>query len=350
MRQGLRFAIGGGLGLFLCWLLFRNTDWSAVGEAIGDMHIGWFIASQLYAWASHIVRVQRWSYVVRAVHPASFRSLFSSTAIGFLVNSALVARVGEFVRAHVLARLERTSTSSCLSMVALDRASDLIGLLAVFLVALVSFPLDRSVEVAAGVLGNTEPLVLQSDLVRVAVIGTGAVVAVLCAILVFLYVRQQLVLRMMDATIGRVSKRFSGALGRIFQNFAEGMHVFRNPGDLLKSLFWTLALWLLNMLSLAALMSAFDMEYPWYAPWVLLALIAVGISIPVAPGMIGQYHAGVIAGLLLAVPSIPAPDAQAFAIVTHVASLIPVAALGFYALSLEKLSFLDLVRRQDRSG
>lgn len=345
MRRGPRIAVGAALGLLLTWLLFRATDWSAVWGSIREVHLGWLLLAQVLSFAAHFARVQRWSYVVRAAWPARYGSLFGATQIGFLVNAALPARLGELVRAYVLAKLERRPVSGCLSMVALDRAGDLVGLLAVVLVALLAYPVNESVEVAAGAIGNSAPFTIGSEAIRVAVVVLTAFVLAVLGGLVFAFFRQGLVLAALGATVGRVSRRLGALLARTFRGFAEGMHVFRSPAELAKSLASSMTLWLANALSLAATLEAFAIDQPWYASCVLLALIAIGISVPVAPGMIGQYHAGVIVGLLLAVPAIEVPKAQAVAIVTHVAGLFPIALLGLVALSRERLSFLDLVRR-----
>jgi len=99
--------------------------------------------AQIFAWSSYWIRVQRWSYVVRASHPARFRYMFTATQIEYLFNFTIPARMGEIIRAYVLARLEIIPLTQTIAMVALDRVSDILGMLTILFVAVLSFPFDQ---------------------------------------------------------------------------------------------------------------------------------------------------------------------------------------------------------------
>ncbi len=235
MKKYVQVAISVSLGLFLIWLLFRHTDWKAVYATIRGVRVWWLVLAQVFAWSSYFARAQRWSYVVRAAHPATFRSLFSATQIGFLVNFTVPFRVGEVVRGYVLARLTKLPFAQCVSMVGLDRVSDLFALLVVLFIAVASFPSDKSVAIAAGVFNNADPFVVTSTLLRPAATSLTVFLCVVSLVLVVLYMNQTFVLCLIDICAGMISKRLGGRLQRLFLNFAAGMHVFRSAAELAKS-------------------------------------------------------------------------------------------------------------------
>ena len=69
-------------------------------------------------------------------------------------------------------------------------------------------------------------------------------------------------------------------------------------------------------LSLAALMKAFHLEFPWYGPFLMLAILGVFTSVN---------------------------EAKAVAIVAHLLALLPPVVLGVYSMLGENLHIRDLI-------
>jgi uncharacterized membrane protein YbhN (UPF0104 family) len=348
MKRTTRGILGVAVACLLLWLVFRGTDAAQLGHALRRVHLGWLLLAQALLWAACFARVQRWSYVVRAVQPASFRSLLSATQIGLLVNFAVPARLGEVARAFVLSRLVRLPVARAMGMVALDRVNDVVGLLAVVGVAAAAVASNARVEIPAGAFGNRDAWVVSSELVRPAAVGLALLVGAALAGLVFLYQQQDRVIRWVHVALGRLSAPLAERTERILTGFAEGLHVFRSRSDLGRSLLWSLGTWGADVASLAATLVAFDVAFPWHAPFLMLALIGVAVAVPVTPGVVGQFHLPAVAGLLLAAPSVAPAEAKAVAIVDHLATLVPIAVLGLHALAREQIGLGDLLRRSAR--
>jgi uncharacterized membrane protein YbhN (UPF0104 family)/formylglycine-generating enzyme required for sulfatase activity len=329
----------------LLWLLFRRTDWSELVGALRGVDLRWLAAAQLLICAAFLARVQRWSYVVRAVHPASYRSLFSATQIGMLVNFAIPARLGEVVRAYVLSRLLGLPMARSLAMVAFDRVNDLIGLLAVLLVAALALARDVDATFPAGALGNAEPFTIPSALLRP--VAWSLAIGVLAASLglVLLYAQRDRAPRLVGRLSAPLSEVLAQRLAALLESFAEGLHVFRSAGDLGRAVLWSLASWGADVAAAAAVLVAFDVVFPWYTPFVILSFVGVAIVVPVTPGTIGQFHLAAAAGLLLAAPEVAPARAKAVAIVDHLSILAPITALGLYCLFRERIGLVDAVRR-----
>ncbi len=349
----MKGTLHGILGLLvagaLLWLLFRGTDWTELAAALRGLDIGWLAAAQLPLWASAFARVQRWTYVVRAVDPASYRSLFAATQIGLLVNFAVPARLGEVARAYVLSRLATIPLPRSLAMVALDRVNDVIGLLAVLGVAALALAGDAGSTFPAGSFGNAEPLVLSGALVRTAAWTLAAGVLGSVLLLVGLYARRDAVLRGVRAALGPVAAGLTGRVEGLLAGFADGLHVFRSRADLARAVVWSLLSWVGDVVAVTGLFLAFGLDCPWYTPFVTLSFLAVAILVPLTPGTLGQFHVAVVAGLLLAAPEVGPTRAKAVAIVEHLSTLLPITVLGLYCVLRERLGLREVLR-PDRAG
>ncbi len=343
-RRVAAILVCAALTILLLWVVFRDTDWPAVGQAMRAARPGWMLATIALVFLSFFARAQRWSYIVRATSPVSFRRLFTSTQIGFLVNFISPARAGEFVRAFVLGRLTGIPFTKGLALVALDRVTDVIGVIAVLLVAIVAFYQMGTVYIPSELLAGRAPFQIPPEMVQTATILVTLGIAGMVTVLVLLYTNQTLVLRWSGKLLEPISKGLASHAHRLLLHFAEGLHIFRSPGDMAKSIGFSLLTWSCFVLSITTFQRAFGFEGPWYTPIVVQTLLALAIVIPIAPGFIGQFHFGIVAGLLLAAPEAPMATAQAIAIVAHLVNFAAVVLTGVVCLWMEHMGLFELRR------
>ncbi|NUM55939.1 MAG: flippase-like domain-containing protein [Candidatus Hydrogenedentes bacterium] len=342
MKRALQILIGVVVAGFLAWLLLRGVSFQDLRGSLGKMHWGWMLLAQAPIWASFWLRIQRWSYVVRAVHPATFRAMFSSTQLAFLVNFTIGMRLGELVRPLVLSRLTRMTFAKAMAVNTLDRVNDLIGLIVVMLVGVVAFRPDHDIVLPKGTFGIAEPITISKSIVVTGGEGSALFLAVVLGSLVLIYLNQKLMLRITNAVVGLVSRKLAAFTCHLIEQFADGLHVFRNVGDLTKSVTFSLATWSCFLLSYVLFFEAFGLDYPWYAAFIVQILLAFSVSAPGVPGMVGQFHIPIVVGMLMAIPNAPLPDCVALAIVAHISNMIPITCLGAYALFIEGLSLAEL--------
>ena len=342
MKKTIQIIIGVGLGAGLLWLVFRGTNWNEVLQAIAAANPLWLAVFLALILLSFVVRVQRWSYIVRTAKPVSFRHLFSATQIGFLANFTLPGRIGEVVRAIALTRLARLPFTKSFAMVILDRITDLFGLLAVVIVAIFAYtPENIPIPESLSVFGYKEFPARNIYYGEVLAIVS---LVVLVSFFVLLYVKQALMLRVSDRFCSRFSHRLADKVHVSLQHFADGLHIFRSGSDMAKSIGFSLLVWSIAMLALTSMIKAFDVHVPWQGIFVIQLLLAVFISAPGAPGFVGQFHAPIVIGLVMFVPGIEDSKAKAIAIMAHLLNLIPVAVVGLVCLYVEKLGLVELAR------
>ncbi len=345
MKKAVQIIVGLVIGVLLLWWVFRDTDWAEVGTALGAVHWGWLAVATLFVIFSFVTRILRWRYIVRTAKPVSFRSMFSATQIGFMANFILPGRAGEVIRALVLSRLEKIPFSKCFAFVALDRVTDLFGMLAAMLVAVLAYRPGTAVTVGpeAHFPDWAAPL-LHPQAIRTAAFSAAIFMLVIVAAFAALYLNQRLVLRCTERVIGLISQRMAARVTAMLGHFAEGMHVFRSAADMAKSLGFSLVTWGCFSVTFWTLFWAFGLTLPWYTPFFTLSLVAAVISLPGAPGFVGQYHAAIWAALLICSPGINSNVVRAVAIMGHLINLVPVTVVGLYCLQMEKLGLIALQR------
>lgn len=349
MKRGLQALIGLVVGAVMVWLLFRDTDWREVARGFSNIHYGWFFAAQIPLWLTFPVRVQRWTYIVRVDRPVSFRHLFSATQIGFLGNFVLPARAGEGIRALVLTRLSGIPFFKSFAMVGLDRVTDLFGLITVVFIAILAYQPAQDVTIPAATFGTASPIVFDVAYYRLGAALAALSLIVIVAGFVAVYLNRKLVLRISDAVFGLVSTWLAEKLHTAIDHFADGMHVFKSPADMAKSIGFSLVTWALAVLFLYAISRAFFEDIPWYLPFVMQALIAAGISIPGPPGFIGQFHIPVVIAFVMLVPNINVDHAKGAAIVMHLMNLPPVALFGVWSLVRENVGLFELQKQAQQA-
>jgi len=348
MKKIIQIVVGFVIGFGLLWLLFRgDTDWGAVFASMQRVSVGWLVVGLGVILLSFFTRVQRWSYIVRTAKPVSFRHMFSATQIGFMVNFTLPARAGEVVRAGVLARLAGLPFTKCFAMVALDRVTDLIGLVAVILVAALAYVPQTDIVIPAEVFG--QQIVFAAARVQQAEISAVVFLVVSVMTAVLLYVKQDLMLRISDRCVGVVSVRLAERVHEALRHFAGGLHVFRSARDMLKSIFFSLVTWGLFLVVIVVMLWAFDIEGPWYTPFVMQVLLGVAIAVPGAPGFVGQFHVPLVIALVMLVPDMDLSKAYAFAILTHALNLGFIVVVGVFCILLEGLGLGELRHKGEDS-
>jgi hypothetical protein len=342
MKKTLQFIIGLSIGGFLVWILFKDTDWNEVGNAISNIHWGWFALAHIPLWSSFLFRIIRWHYIVRAAQPTPFRQLASATQIGFLANFTMPGRAGEAIRALVLTRLSGIPFSKTFAFVALDRVTDLFGLIAVMLVSIFAFQPDGKVTIPEETFGVS--LSITQDEYNFMAVGSAIFLFTIIGSFVVLFLKQEFLVGLTKKILNVFSSKLADLISGMMNHFADGLHVFRSPSDMFKALFYSMITWACAIFIFMAMMKSFGFNAPWYTAFIMQAIMAVFISVPGAPGFVGQFHMPVVLTLVMVMPSMNVDQAKAFAIVTHLVQLPPVIILGGYFLVKDGFGLTSLAK------
>ncbi|HOV33255.1 MAG TPA: lysylphosphatidylglycerol synthase transmembrane domain-containing protein [Candidatus Hydrogenedens sp.] len=334
MRKIVRFLIGTGIGIFLLWFFFRGTNFSELWIAIKKCNIGGLFLCIFTILISFVTRVIRWHFIVNSNEKVSFKHLFTSTQIGFLANFLLPGRIGEAVRAGMLTKVTQIPFSKSLTYVALDRTFDLIGLIVILAFAFIGFRPEKDIVLPPEILN----IPIHADLIPKAAFLTLVLIFLIILFCVFFYLYSQRFLQLIKVSEKILGERIVNFITRVTENIRDAISMIKSPKAILGAGFFSCLTWGTFWLSYICLFQAFNIQYPWYTPPVNVSLLSIVISVPGAPGFIGQYHAGVMGGLLLTVPQIDLNIARAIAILAHGANFISVILVGLICIYIEQFS------------
>ena len=98
--------------------------------------------------------------------------------------------------------------------------------------------------------------------------------------------------------------------------------------------------WLVNAAALWVTFAAFDIPVGFGGALVLQGVLAIGITVQLTPGFVGQFEAAVVAGLALY--GIPNDVASSYALVFHGATFLPITLAGAWSLARTPVALSDL--------
>ena len=275
-----------GLCLWLVWpdaetrgqlhAALHALDWAAFGPSLAA-YLGLLVVA-------HLCRSLRWNRLLAPLDvqvPAG--PLLAISSVGFMAILALPARLGEFVRPGLL-RKRGVSGTAALGTIAVERITD--GLVISLLVFAAFFAL-RS-PAAPGWMMPTAYAAL-------------SVFACALVFLVFAMRRPAATVRfcLTLAIVPRFAPELAGKLERRLLDLIRGFDVLKDRKNLGVFLVWTVVYWSANGLGVYVLAHAFHLPLSPVGAFATMGLVGVGIMLPNAPGLVGQFQWFTILGLSL---------------------------------------------------
>jgi glycosyltransferase 2 family protein len=270
----------------------------------------------------HIFRAWRWKYLLRPIGVSlSFGRLMIISTVGFMAILALPFRLGEFARPYYVVRQGQSRMSEVLGTVAVERIVD--GLvIAILLFATYLFSL------APGSHAYPPMLAISAWLALLGFLG-------LTAFLGFALRWPEATIRLFLAVtfLRRISPKFADKLAEKLGALIKGFRALGHLRDMLPFLFQTALYWGANGLGMWFLARLMHLPIPIHAAFAAMAFTGVLISLPNAPGLVGQFHAGIVLALAAYLPeSILNSVGGAYAIALHGIQFVWYVVFGFLAL------------------
>lgn len=345
-----KLALGLFLSLFFMYLSFWKTDFGllfsgdviaglfshprldliSVVEALKIAKYGYFIIIICLIYLGWWIRAWRWQIFILPVNRVKARPAFSALMVGYFGNTVLPLRIGEFMRAYVIAKHAKVPISTGLATVVVERIIDVLMLLLVLGFSIVFFP-------------NIP------DWLRTGGYSTFFMFGILVIFLLLLLFQRQKAMAIAGFLLRFLPVGVRQKILQIVNSFADGLEIFRRSEHYLLTIFWTLLMWGLYILIIRLSFNLFDFvsesypevyKAPLVASLVMMTITTLGISIPSAPGAVGTYHGICILGLSLF--NISSDTAMSYALLMHVSNFIPMIIIGTYCLMREGLRITEL--------
>ncbi|MBI1798836.1 MAG: flippase-like domain-containing protein [Candidatus Eisenbacteria bacterium] len=326
MNRLVRLLVGLTISAVCVWISMRDIHVGEVGAALRHANYWGFIGVMAVTLAGFWIRAVRWRSLITAPRRIGTGSLFSATMIGFMANNVLPFRLGEFVRPWALARRESLSKTTLLATVVVERAVDMLTLLAILGMALAVYPLRGDTEAGRMVQAGAGLLLLLS--------------VALTAFVVALERQPRLAHAMIGWTAGFLPASARERVTRALDHFLEGLGLFRDLKRLSWVFFLSFVMFLTFSLGLTISMAALHIQIAWYGGLIMLVITAIGIMVPAAPGYIGTLNLACVAGLALF--HVGKEAAVPFSWFYFASQWLPITAVGLWYLNREGLSLRSL--------
>jgi glycosyltransferase 2 family protein len=278
-------------------IALRGIDLEAAARIIASAAPRWLATAVAVLAVQTLVRSERWRRLlpVNAARRPRLRRIVPPVLVGYLGNTVLPARLGEPIRAAIVARREDLQMSETLGSVVLERIIDTVALSMLGLTAVVQIGSSSGfgVPVAAGV--------------AVAVIGVAVLIAA-----------PGLIARVRTERFARV-QAFMAAL-------AHGARVRGRARVTFGALLLSTVAWLLDAGIYWTVGQAIGIELSPQEAIIVSAIAALSTAIPAAPGYVGTFDLAV--ATTLGVLGFGAAAALAFAVCVHAVIIVPIVIAG----------------------
>jgi glycosyltransferase 2 family protein len=338
MKLAIRLTLSLGMLALCTWLVWPNAQTrDQIEHAIDQLvwHDFWpyLLGYMLLLVVVQLTRSLRWRYLLA---PLGVRipngPLLAISSVGFMAILALPARLGELVRPGLM-RKRGISASAALGTVGVERIID--GLLVSLFVFIAFFSLRGP---------NSPGWMMLTAYITLAVFI--AALAFLIGALKWPARSVQFWLRI--SLLPRFAPRLAGVIEQKLLEMIRGFEVMRDPRNLIAFVVWSVVYWACNGVGVYVLARAFDLDLSVVGAFAVMGITGVGIMLPNAPGLMGQFQAFTLVGLSLYIPG-AADDKSAiygttfaFANVHYGLQVLWYVACGALGLATRWVSFHDL--------
>jgi uncharacterized protein (TIRG00374 family) len=286
-------------------VVLRSVDFGQTTAVLSHTRLLLLVPCISLVGAGVLLRALRWQRLLPTFdRRVPVRRITPVLLIGYLGNTVLPARLGEPIRAYLLARREGLSSFEVLGTALIERIVD------VAILAMMAF--------VAAIAADAPPWVMQLT----GVAAGGALVIVIAMMLVGLGPA----VRILDGLAAGVHLPLAKAIVTRLDRFAQGFGGRSQRRPVAEAAALTVPIWLIDTSICWLAGQSLGSDLSPGSALLIVAVGALGTSVPSAPGYIGTYE--LAASAAARAVGLAAPAGLSLAIVLHAITLLPVALAG----------------------
>lgn len=305
---------------------FKGTNWNELVQELNNANHLWFIPAVLASIMTLYVKSLRWQVFLEPLVKIPQKDLFPMTCVGFFAIGVFPARTGEIVRPYLVNNKYNISLSSCLATIFLERVIDIVSLILMFVIVI----LFTGTEYVPDWITSSSYVLFAFSIF-------------LIFMMFYVYYKPNHFLKLISPFIRILPKKYFDKLESIIKKFTEGFAVISNPLRFTYSLFLSFVNWIFSGLIVYFLFYFHDIPLGLLPAYTVLLITMLGIILPAAPGMVGNFHGACILALTPFLVDIE--KARAFSISYYVAAIVVTILVGVIALRFVDFSFKDMWKK-----
>jgi hypothetical protein len=324
----LRLVISFVIGVLLLVGLFLWVGVDRLWAAMSGASPFWLLVSALMFFPAYFLRALRWRFLLLPVkNSVGISNAFWSTAIGFMVNTLIPIRLGEFVRAYILGEKERIGYAPSFSSIIVERTLDLIGLLTIGLIVMLMLPVGTSLP---GWILDVFKII-------------GILIGLILAVIVLGVKRENTILRLIGKVFAFIPflNRRVDRIVEIARSLISGLKgLSQNSKIFTVNMVLTWVLWLTYCLMIYFVFEAFN--YPISIVAIILGGVLLNLTyiLPAAPGYVGTYEA-YWALIFMALGMAQTDLLLAMGVISHLLGVVMMIILGCVGIIWLGMSFSE---------
>jgi len=308
------------LGLYYA---FNKVDISQLWFYLKTANIFYIILAISLIIFSIAIRAERWQLLLEPFQKISFRTLFSSTMIGYFGNAVMPFRFGELLRAYSISSIRNIDVSAAFGTILLERLLDMLGLVFTMFIFSWFYPFEHGGKNAMIIVGVSS-ILLFYFILWLGIKQSGF----------FLNVKK---LSFLKATLIQ-------RLLTIMNKIVDGITSIKDTKHIGQIIIHTIFIWVVYFFATYSVILATNISINWVGVGVILISTSLALAIPAAPGGIGTYHAAAIY-ILTSYFFIDRVESQAFAVILHAVGFLPLMLIGFIFFIKSSLHFKDVSKQ-----
>jgi len=314
-------------------LAAHSFDWSLAVSTFARLRWEWLALCIVPMFGTYYGRALRWAVFLKPLKPKpSMRNLLTATVIGFTAIT-LFGRPGEFVRPYLIAVKERVPVTSQFAAWVLERIFDLLMALLVFAYAL------TRVQASGVQVGERLAWILAFG---------GRIVVVMCVGLLLLILSFRHLAKPMQERLAGwlrfLPERHHQAVDRWMATFVQGVESTRSDGALMLLLIYSVAEWLLIVLSYWCIAQSFRgmLNFTLVDVLIFSGFVSFGAVVQI-PGIGGGMQVVAVV-VLTELFGVRLELATAFALVVWLTTFVIIVPIGLFVALKEGLDWRGLRR------
>lgn len=302
----LRGTLGIAVSVFSIWVLLHSVDLGAAFDVLRTASPVWIAGMFVTATIDVVARGARWRTLLAPIAPLPYRRVLGYTAIGYLANNVLPARLGELYRSHALGEGEGISRTTVLGTVVVERVVDTVIVVAIASLAVL-------VLSARGIMSSAVLLGLAFVSLLIIALGLGIAAHRLPGA---------------NRVAALVARR--PRLLELARRLRDGLAVARRPRTLAAALMLSALAWAASIATFLAAGQAVGVELTLAQAALLTSGVALVTIVPSGPGYLGTFEltaVGIASGF-----GVPRDSAFAMGLLVHLVILLTTSIGGVIAI------------------
>ena len=288
------------ISIAFCYLTFKDTNFYNITQSFFKVKLFLLILSLLSFLFATVLRSFRIKIMLSHIHNISLKKMIPIYSVGLMAISIAPMRLGDLIKPFIISQNTNIPFSSSLSCCFMERILDFLSILFLLFIAIIS------IQLPAWFLNVSYSIYT---------------IFILTFIFVIIFYFK------IEPFLSSINKKGSKILIKIIPNIQsyitniiEGLKIISSPIKLLFIIFLSILIWFLMGLGLFFIILSFDFNLTILHSIVILFVSVIGISLPSAPGFIGNFQYSCIVALSMF--EIAKSDAIAFSLIFYLNSII----------------------------